>query len=368
MKLLVFPLDIDACLPIVSAARALEIDVVGASSVMSDADRWAVDAFDQLPFVTDLQFDQAFQTLLAKHQISHVFTPHEGIWQHLSRLESHPAANHAFTLCKPDPFSTFWGLYEPHETWAAAASGSQAAEWIGSPQLTPPLSVASYAGLHRQFLLTPGQCDEEKLLALCDIARTLAPGDMLEIGSLWGRSAFALGYLAQRHRLGNLICIDPWDAGDITDQGTQAEMLKVEHHRIGIHNIFRAFLATAALLDNIGYIRATSEAAQPLFTQAQSKGQLDCPELGKLSLSPHIRLIHIDGNHRYDHVKRDVELWLPSLCPGGWLLLDDYVWAFGDGPRRVGDELLNLPCFDQSFVCADTLFLRKAAPAIQTVA
>lgn len=366
MKLLVFPLDMDACSPMVSTARALEIDLVGASSVMRDAGLWAVDAFTRLPFVTDPQFDQAFQKLLAQHQITHVFTPHEGIWQHLARLELQFAASQSFTLCKPDPFSAFWGLYEPHEAWATVALGSQAAEWTGATQLAAPLSRACYASLHRQFLLTPGQCDDDKLLALCDIARTLAPGDMIEIGALWGRSAFALAYLAQRHRLGNLICIDPWHADDITDQGPQADMLKLEHHRIDIHSIFRAFLSAAALLDNLGYIRSTSEAAQPIFAKAQAAGHLDCPELGRLALSPQVSLIHIDGNHRYDHVKRDVELWLPSLCPGGWLLLDDYVWAFGDGPRRVGDELLHQPCFDQSFVCADTLFLRKADLADNT--
>ena len=69
--------------------------------------------------------------------------------------------------------------------------------------------------------------------------------------------------------------------------------------------------------------------------------------------------MHIDANHRYDHVRRDIEIWSPYLAAGGWLLLDDYVWAFGDGPQRVGDELLGSPLYDSAFVSGDTLFLRR---------
>jgi len=34
--------------------------------------------------------------------------------------------------------------------------------------------------------------------------------------------------------------------------------------------------------------------------------------------------IYIDGDHRYEGVKRDIELAIPLLKPGGVMLLDDY--------------------------------------------
>jgi len=48
---------------------------------------------------------------------------------------------------------------------------------------------------------------------------------------------------------------------------------------------------------------------------------------------PHVdwRLVFVDGNHDYEHVREDCGLWLPHLAPGGWLILDDYVWFHGDG-------------------------------------
>jgi hypothetical protein len=45
--------------------------------------------------------------------------------------------------------------------------------------------------------------------------------------------------------------------------------------------------------------------------------------------------------------------------PGGWIVFDDYQWAFGDGPTRVGDELLETGHFDCAFAWSDSLFMRK---------
>jgi SAM-dependent methyltransferase len=193
--------------------------------------------------------------------------------------------------------------------------------------------------------------------------RLLPTGDILEVGCLYGRSALVLGYLAHRHKIGNVICVDPWNVAVMTDQGTQAAVLNKDLDWINFEQIFRIFLSTAAILDNIGYIRQTSKAARPIYEAARQIGHLDSPELGCLPLSPQLSLLHIDGNHRYDHVRKDVDTWSPYLTPGGWLLLDDYVWAFGDGPKRVGDELLDSPCYDTAFVSGDTLFLRRNSTA-----
>lgn len=362
-RLLIFPLDLDDATPVIRVATALGVEIVGASSAMSGPGDRAVDHFIHLPFVTDPAFAAAFRAACEKFAISTVFAPHQGVWRHLEKLRQTAAAEPPFELCRPDPFTATWQLFSPHEEWAATALSSRAPQWIGGALQQPPLSRSCYAALHRQFLNTPGQCDEGKLHALCDIARLLPAGDLLEVGCLYGRSALALGYLAGRHRIGQLICVDPWNTAELTDQGKQAALLNAEHVNIDFERIFRIFISTAALLDNVGYIRATSEAAQPLYEAARRNGSLSSPELGSIALAPHLSLLHVDGNHRYDHVKKDVETWSRYLTPGGWLLLDDYVWAFGDGPRRVGDELLDSPLYDTAFVSGDTLFLRRSSAA-----
>lgn len=358
-RLLVFPLDLDDAEAFTRIATTLGIEIVGASSAMSGPGNRVVKHFIRLPFVTDPAFDQALLEALQEYGITVIFAPHQGVWRHLERLLHKSSGCYHFVLCKPDPFTATSHLFSFHEDWANVAACSTVAEWIGGSVIQSSLSRSCYAALHRQFLSTPGDSDQVKLLALCDIARLLPPGDLLEVGCLYGRSALALGYLASRHRIGNLICIDPWSAAELTDQGMSAALLNVERFNIDFERVFRIFLSTAALLDNVGYIRKTTEAAHPVYETARRSGCLESPELSSIALSPHLSLLHVDGNHRYDQVWKDVETWSPYLVPGGWLLLDDYVWAFGDGPKRVGDELLESPLYDKAFVSGDTLFLRR---------
>lgn len=58
----------------------------------------------------------------------------------------------------------------------------------------------------------------------------------------------------------------------------------------------------------------------------------------------------------------DAQAWTPHVKPGGWIVFDDYVWAFGDGPRRVGDAFLadDIWRIDLSFVTGAALFVRLA--------
>lgn len=362
-RILVFPLDIDDADTFIRAAKALGLAVVGASSAMAGPEGKTVDGFLRLPFVTDPIFDQAFLEAIEQHAVTAVYAPHQGVWRHLNTLlKAHPG-RFRFTLCRPAPFSATQQRFAPHEAWAASISSGHPLAGLAAPQaIRPPLSPARYSALHRQFLGIPGDSDVGKLRALCDISRLLPPGDLIEVGCLYGRSAFALGYLARQYTLGSLICVDPWNTAELTDQGAAAAIINVElaNTDIDSEKIFRVFLNAVALLENVGYIRKTSENALGDYAAAIRTGALHSPELGSIPVVGQLSLLHIDANHRYDHVRRDVELWSPYLTEGGWLLLDDYVWAFGDGPRRVGDELLGSPLYDSTFVSGDTLFLRRA--------
>lgn len=55
--------------------------------------------------------------------------------------------------------------------------------------------------------------------------------------------------------------------------------------------------------------------------------------------------IFIDGSHKYDDVKKDVEDWLPKLAKGGIISLHDSTMNRGglnywEGPSKVADELI----------------------------
>lgn len=363
-KLLIFPLDIDHADAFIEVAKALGIEILGASSAMASQGDRQVDGFIRLPFVTDSEFDAALLLELERHAVTTIYAPHQGVWRHLDALRRTKPTLFRFNLCEPDPFSAARLRFAQHEKWADSASSDPGfAGLIEAEAIHPALSSAFYAALHRQFLSIPGDSDLGKLDALCNIARLLPAGDFVEVGSLYGRSAFALGCLADRYKLGSLVCVDPWNFAAVTDQGPGAALLNADYTRmdIDLEKVFRIFLGAVAMVKNVGYIRKTSEAAASDYRLAVDCGELHSPELGCIPLAGHLSLLHIDGNHRYDHVQRDVELWSPYLVKGGWLLLDDYVWAFGDGPRRVGDALLGSTLYDSAFVSGDTLFMRRTA-------
>jgi len=357
IKLLVFPIDMSECEDYIRICNSLGISVYGASSEIFINNNLNLDGFVELPYVTMNDFNSSFTSAMNNYNFTHVYTPHQAVWWHLKNIKE--TLNLNFFLCGIDPFSAISKIYSSHDIWSKKLFEQK--NLINLPidsKFKPFLEQSSYSILHKIFVNTPGQTDEEKLATLCEIYRILPKGDILEIGSLYGRSAFALGFLADKHNIGNLICIDPWY--NFEGQGESAEMLNSNQKIIDFDKVFEIFLSTVSLLNNVGYIRKASQDAISYYSAAVLKGELDSNELGKIKLANRISLLHIDGNHKYEHVKKDVEIWLKYLVPGGWLLLDDYLWAFGDGPKRLGDELLLSNEFDNSFVASDTLFLRRS--------
>jgi hypothetical protein len=81
---------------------------------------------------------------------------------------------------------------------------------------------------------------------------------------------------------------------------------------------------------------------------------------GKTTYSGRIALLHIDGNHSYANARADVTSWSNLVIPGGWIIIDDYIWPYGDGPQRVGDEFLeeNHDKIAVSFVMGSALFIQ----------
>ena len=358
LRILIFPIDLDESKQFASFARSLGSFVLGASSVLIRRDT-IVDEFAYLPYVTEKEFDASFEQLVKQHSITHVYTPHSAIWWHVDRLIK--ANKYSFHLCTPSPFEADWEKYEQSYLWTDIACQEKFVDYLDdNVKVQNQLPKSQYAGLHKQFIQIPGQCGDDKLLSLVSIFRIVPKGDVVEIGSLYGRSAYALAWLAEKFSVGNVISIDPWDIEKTEAQGGEAnKFLNPGESQIDVGKIFKIFLATASIQKNMGYIKERSEDAVHTYTRASSEGKLVHQDFGELVIKGEIALLHIDGNHKYEHVQRDIELWCPLLVSGGWLLLDDYVWAFGDGPQKAGDQLLERGGFDIAFCLGDTLYLRK---------
>ena len=48
-----------------------------------------------------------------------------------------------------------------------------------------------------------------------------------------------------------------------------------------------------------------------------------------------VELLFIDGDHSFDGVRRDAEIWLPRVVDGGLVMFHDVATAGYDGPRRI---------------------------------
>ncbi len=54
--------------------------------------------------------------------------------------------------------------------------------------------------------------------------------------------------------------------------------------------------------------------------------------------------VYVDGNHLYEFVKRDLEVYLPKVKRGGLVICDDYMEGIGEwwagGVKRAVDEFV----------------------------
>jgi hypothetical protein len=109
--------------------------------------------------------------------------------------------------------------------------------------------------------------------------------------------------------------------------------------------------------DHVNYLRMPSTDGAEYYSKHRS---VATTSFGTTNYSGRIAILHIDGNHSYEAVKADIESWGGFVVEGGWIIFDDYIWPYGDGPQRAGDEFLaeNQDKIDVAFVMGSALFIQ----------
>lgn len=167
-----------------------------------------------------------------------------------------------------------------------------------------------------------------------ELVAELRPNVIIEIGTWKGGSAIAMGEAVKKKQLNTKIyCIDTW-LGALEFR---------ENHRLygnswdrmlvhGYPQVYYQFLSNVIhrnVVDLIEPVPSPSRDAVPFVPEAE--------------------LIYIDGNHYYDAVKEDLELYFPKLKQGGVMFGDDYFLNTGDpraadgyqcGVKRAVDEFV----------------------------
>lgn len=355
---LVFPATHPDGQDYIEAARERDEHVLAATSEWDAELASEIGELLVLPYVNEQTFPARFLPLLRECNITRVYAPVAAVYSWLDRFISENSL--PIRLIGHSPIkremARFYGLMHKvanYRRFIDDCAGGRSG-----------LSDLEIAAVFRMAGNIYGESNEHKIAAMMAIFSSAPKGDVVEIGSLVGKSASVLAWLARRYRIGNILAIDPWQS-DAATQHDSPETVRVDMVGEWEYEILPQDLAINLLpvgLGSFNYLRLESARG---FEAFRSSHTVVSNEFGQVDYQGRIAVIHIDGNHDYTQVRQDCELWLPLLAEDGWLILDDYLWAHGDGPHRVGDALLEQRAreIERSFVCGKALFVKFGVAA-----
>lgn len=348
---LIFPATTQAALDEAAVLREHGVRVVLAASVPPDVLRTANPEWILLPYVSDPGFPTALRRLVDQHGIARISAPVQSAHRFLAELLAD--GDWPVRLIGQSPVEAAVAAHV--DLMESAAQAGALVEAIASPQ--SGITEEQLAALLRTAGAIYGESAPAKLAALAGIFATAPQGDVVEIGALLGRSTATLALLAAWHRTGTVLAIDPWNSGDPVRRDAPGYVTRMNGSwaDADMEAMFRVNMMGVATAP-FGCLAMPSSAARPTY----GPGETVNGPLGPATLRGRIAVLHIDGNHDEDVVLGDCRDWVPQLEPSGWLVLDDYRWAHGIGPRRAGDLVLtrNADRIARAFVVAGALFVQ----------
>jgi predicted O-methyltransferase YrrM len=193
----------------------------------------------------------------------------------------------------------------------------------------------------------PGWTRFEDLRLLYDLAwRGPAEGNVVEIGSAWGKSTIFLARGVQRRGRDGVFAVD--------HHGGDEKLIAAA---MAAHRDPRRRAALGIDADGGYYTRPAFEAnilrfeVQDVVTPVIMKSA----EAARSVETGPVRLLFIDGDHSYEGVRTDIDLWGPRVVPGGVVVFDDYE-SPGFGVRQVVDELAVSPEYQPGVMDVRGLF------------
>lgn len=191
-----------------------------------------------------------------------------------------------------------------------------------------------------RFSAIPGMLPRERGLVLYSLAYGCSiPGDVVEIGSWQGRSTCYLAQACRDSDNGIVRAIDHFK-GNV---GVEQQYVVGQSDLSDLESKFRRHVAGAGLKDYVRLYNMTSRDAAAAYRTDFAR----------------VRMLFIDGDHSYEGVRNDIELFAPLLQPGGIIVFDDY---HSDGPgvvQAVRDVIFSNPAYGQFTQFQGVLIARK---------
>lgn len=332
--------------------------VIGASSLAHDVSREKYPAWLFLPFVTQPEFDEALKQAISSFGIVGIYSPNPVVWDYLNRVLRDLAPG--VTLVNASPVDMELSGYRTARGHARSLL-ARPLPLASNVAARPSMAEMELAALFRHAEVIPGMCDHEKFCVLCEIARCSPAGDLVEIGSWWGKSAFILARLARCYAIGKLLCVDPWSNAHLLQNDADGMVDRVSA-QVDAEEALAVFEMNLLPYnaDQLNYLRLPSSDGALHYG---ARLDVTTAAFGTTRYAGHIAILHIDGNHSYAAAKADLAAWGGFVVAGGWIVVDDYVWPYGDGPQRAGDEFLaqHQEIIDVAFVMGSALFVQLAS-------
>lgn len=337
MTTLIFPSSHSAAYGYYQQAMMNGEDVVCASSLAYDDTAYLYKTWFRLPSIYEEGFRDAILALLFENDIEKIYCPSTQVYEFLKGLGLYaPLIGKSPAIAQAEYYKDL------------IKQADRSLEFIDSIYQDNLLGNIEIAALLRQTSLVYGESHNSKLLAMAAIfADAPYNGGIVEVGALLGKTALAIGMLANWSSFTDVFIVDSWCS---SPQKDSPQAIQDIADLWDWNTTFKGFQINTAVLpsDVFNYYRCNSADAHAVYSSGSH---------AKISV------LHIDANHDYDQVKQDYDLWRPHVLPGGWLILDDYVWSHGDGPKRVGDAALENENIERAFTCGGALFMKFAEVA-----
>lgn len=359
-NILIFPVSTPLGLDYMKSCIEKNISVVGASSDEIDPIDGII-AWERLPLIHSEVFFEAFHDLIKRFRVKKIYAAahmvHQGL---IDTLKHHPELD--IEILNESPWNEYFAQWNKNfdraKKWGKIISELQ-------PEKRS-LEETFLAGVIYHAFNIFGESYDEKLAALLSCLIDAPDGDIVEIGTLFGRS---LSVLVSGRELGsasrNVFVFDPWSS-EIGLQKDLPDNFQNYTQKSGIENIPKIFESIFSVFSDsksLSAYRCSSKQGYSIYTKSNLDKSCRLIKTG-FNIDPKgkIALLHIDGNHDLESVSVDVDLWSPLVLPGGWFVLDDYEWRYGNGPKIVGDKLKERwgDTINKCFVKGGCLFIQKA--------
>ncbi len=186
-------------------------------------------------------------------------------------------------------------------------------------------------------------CSEEKAKLLMELVLLEKPSVCVEIGVFMGATVLPVAASLKHLGKGVVYAIDPWSNQEAIKNYEELDPNIEWWASLDMRSVYRSFLKLHKKWNLKGFCQ--------ILKKPSREAVLDIPS---------IDFLHIDGNYSEESSLEDVELFLPKLRSGGYVLYSNFPWVVnGNQTRREAMQKILDSCKIVSIIDDRSSFLLR---------